>query len=146
MSIRGGIAPYTFKWSNDAVTQDISGLVAGTYTVTVVNGNGCERIETFEVQNTTSIKQLEELGLKLQLLNNPAAVGERAQLRISSPESHQLRLNVFNLAGQMISTEVISTGIGTNAFDIQSPEVAGIYLIHVSNESGHATTLRLAIQ
>jgi len=146
ISIQDGIAPYMFRWSNDAVTQNITDLVAGNYTVTVINGNGCERIETFEVKNTTSIKQLEELGLKLQLLNNPAAVGERAQLRISSPESHQLRLNVFNLAGQRISTEVISTGIGTSAFDILSPQVAGIYLIHVSNESGHATTLRLAVQ
>ena len=146
LSIRGGMAPYTFKWSNDAVTQNISGLTAGTYTVTVVNGNGCERVESFEVQNTTSIKQLEELGLKLQLLNNPAAIGEGAQLRISSPESHQLQLRVFNLAGQMVSAEVINAGIGTTAFDIQDPGVVGIYLIHVSNESGHATTLRLAVQ
>ncbi|NDB35506.1 MAG: adhesin, partial [Flavobacteriia bacterium] len=37
----GGVPPYTFSWTNNATTQNITGLQAGTYTVTVMDANGC---------------------------------------------------------------------------------------------------------
>ncbi|MGB0430533.1 MAG: PKD domain-containing protein, partial [Bacteroidia bacterium] len=37
----GGTMPYTYNWSNSATTASITGVVAGTYTVTVNDANGC---------------------------------------------------------------------------------------------------------
>ena len=38
----GSIAPYTYSWSpNGATTATVSNLGAGTYTVNIVDGNGC---------------------------------------------------------------------------------------------------------
>ncbi len=37
----GGTGDYSYAWSNGATTASISGLAAGTYTVTVTDGAGC---------------------------------------------------------------------------------------------------------
>ncbi|NJB86986.1 hypothetical protein GGR26_002763 [Lewinella marina] len=41
LSVSGGVAPYTFNWSNTATTEDMVGLSAGTYEVTVTDAKGC---------------------------------------------------------------------------------------------------------
>ena len=41
LTITGGILPYTFLWSNGSVTEDITGLVSGNYSVTIEDANGC---------------------------------------------------------------------------------------------------------
>ena len=37
----GGTGPYSYLWSNSAITQDISNLLVGTYSVAVTDANGC---------------------------------------------------------------------------------------------------------
>jgi gliding motility-associated-like protein len=39
--IQGGSSPYNFSWSNGGSGQSISNLAAGTYFLTVTDGNGC---------------------------------------------------------------------------------------------------------
>ncbi|MBN8701710.1 MAG: gliding motility-associated C-terminal domain-containing protein [Bacteroidetes bacterium] len=40
-SIAGGTGPFTYLWSNSQTTQNITGVAAGTYTVTITDANLC---------------------------------------------------------------------------------------------------------
>lgn len=41
VTITGGLTPYTYKWSSGVVTQDLTGICAGSYTLTVIDATPC---------------------------------------------------------------------------------------------------------
>ena len=41
ITITGGATPFTYAWNNGATTQNIAGLTAGTYAVTVTDAGNC---------------------------------------------------------------------------------------------------------
>ncbi|MCC6410534.1 MAG: hypothetical protein IT270_02670, partial [Saprospiraceae bacterium] len=58
ISVTGGEAPFTFVWSNAALTEDLNNIPAGTYTVTVSGNNGCTVVDDFTVPDNTIIPVL----------------------------------------------------------------------------------------
>jgi gliding motility-associated-like protein len=47
--VPNGTAPYTYQWSNGAITQTNSNLAPGIYTLTVTDSAGCTKTVTFPV-------------------------------------------------------------------------------------------------
>jgi len=55
LTTTGGIGSYTFAWNNGFITEDISTLIAGTYTVTVTDASGCNTFTSAIVNEASSI-------------------------------------------------------------------------------------------
>ncbi|MBK9400619.1 MAG: SprB repeat-containing protein [Bacteroidetes bacterium] len=51
----GGTAPYTFLWNDGSTGTQLSNIIAGTYTVTISDNNGCTQQETVIVGEATAI-------------------------------------------------------------------------------------------
>ena len=47
----GGVAPYTYVWSNGATSATITGLAPGSYTVSVSDANNCTDVQTVTVNS-----------------------------------------------------------------------------------------------
>src|SRR5690606_7539538 len=59
LSVSGGSAPYTFSWTGPsgftAATEDLVNVAAGTYTVSVTDGTGCSRTQSFNVGSPAAL-------------------------------------------------------------------------------------------
>ncbi|MCG3167166.1 MAG: hypothetical protein POELPBGB_02950 [Bacteroidia bacterium] len=54
LMINGGMPPYSFDWSNDSITQNISGLDTGYYSVTVTDMMGATYTQGFNIMFYTA--------------------------------------------------------------------------------------------
>ncbi len=54
-SATGGTTPYSYAWSNSATTASITGVIAGTYNVTVTDANGCTSHSSVTITEPTTL-------------------------------------------------------------------------------------------
>lgn len=55
ISAMSGTPPYTYHWSTGSNSQDVSGLAAGNYTVTVTDANGCSNFTNVTITQPTAL-------------------------------------------------------------------------------------------
>ncbi|MBL0082416.1 MAG: hypothetical protein IPP37_08270 [Saprospiraceae bacterium] len=48
-------ASYDYLWSNGAITEDLSNLSAGIYTITITDVNGCQAQESFTISGSSDL-------------------------------------------------------------------------------------------
>jgi len=77
LSVVGGLAPYTFAWSNISANQNLAGVVAGSYTVTITDANGCTLAQTFSVTDAPAL-------LSSVSGNNPDCFGNATGFALAS--------------------------------------------------------------
>ncbi len=55
ITVNGNSPPFTYHWSNGAVTEDIANIPSGSYSVTVTDANNCSRVEMYSLTNISSL-------------------------------------------------------------------------------------------
>ena len=78
LSVVGGVPPYTYAWSNGATTQDVSGLAAGAYSVTVTDANQCT------ATSSATITQPEKLVLTAAATEDTICKGKQGEITFSA--------------------------------------------------------------
>jgi hypothetical protein len=136
LSMQGGIPPYTYQWNdpNNSTTASINNLIAGSYTVTVTDSNGCVWDTSVTVGNY--INSIEEQLKELSVYPNPSKDGTLF-IRMSNPKSESIEIIVIDAKGKECHHEVFSsTSKGINQ-QLHVKLSKGNYIIKIMDGKEH---------
>lgn len=124
LSAAGGTGTLTYLWSNAATTEDLTGLSAGTYTVTITDANGCTLVDTFLVDLTIGVSPA--FPVELKVFPNPFR--DAFIVRLDGITNELANLYLIDLQGRILWEE---NGVGTSTITIAPSVAAGIYFLRV---------------
>ncbi|MCW5907660.1 MAG: T9SS type A sorting domain-containing protein [Chitinophagales bacterium] len=132
-NISGGTPPYNLEWSTGETSSNISGLAPGLYSVTVYDGNGCEKT-AFVVVNEIPGTGISEAALSLKFSVYPNPATDEVVISVSNytgASSVQLK----NVLGQAVVNHTMNEPVEKlNLANFAE----GIYYLEIRNESGSA--------
>jgi large repetitive protein len=109
ISVSGGATPYTFAWTGPApftaTTEDITGVVAGSYTVLITDNNGCSTLDTIVVGAQTTV--IADAG------NDTSACVAGQVILDGSLSANALTYSWTDLAGNILGSAVTTTVVPT---------------------------------
>lgn len=121
ITVNGGTSPYTYSWSGcslNATTEDVSGLSACTYVVTVTDGTGCS-------------------GIRSVVISEPAPTPVSAGNDASICDGSTSQLNVTNVAGALYSWTPAASLSDPSIFNpVATPSATTTYTVSVTDGNG----------
>jgi gliding motility-associated-like protein len=66
----GGIAPYTYLWNNNQLTQDLQNLTAGIYTVTIKDSHNCILVLSDTIFEPATVVSASESHINVKCFSN----------------------------------------------------------------------------
>lgn len=113
----GGTAPYSFAWSNGASSQELTGLLPGTYTVTITDLHGCTVVVTGEVTFISGTQ--DAAATPVRIWPNPAM-----NFLYLEADGGSGRLLLYDLQGRLCAETAVQNGRAALAV---SALPAGVY-------------------
>jgi gliding motility-associated-like protein len=128
-AIAGGTLPYSYTWTNGDDVEDLTGLNAGVYSLTVVDAQGCIVSDTIELTQPYE--------LELPTIFTPNRDGENDVFDIHGIEAYpDNELTVVNRWGNVVYTEenYHNTWTGTHTNGEELPD--GVYFVILKINGG----------
>ncbi len=95
LTVISGLSPWTYRWNTGDVTEDLTGLQAGTYEVQVTDSAGCSATATAEV------KASEATGI-YDLYNYPNPFADVTRILYSLPEGAAVEISIWDVSGKKL--------------------------------------------
>jgi hypothetical protein len=128
----GGVGSYTYQWSNNLTTADISGLDEGTYSVIVTDTNGCSASSTFVVAIAVGTDRVNAISHALKLYPNPA----NDYVTLALPGFTIQKVEVYDFVGKLI----LSSKHNSSLVEINTMELnQGLYFVRILGEGTYVT-------
>ncbi len=137
-TISGGTSPFGFDWNTGSTQQAITGLMAGNYTVTVTDKNGCEAVVEVVV-DSMFVGTEEAVGMALMIYPNPAVdwvkiILPARQGLTGGPEFlGENLLELSDASGRVLQSEAFSSANGQLSL---GGLPSGNYVVTVRNGTG----------
>jgi hypothetical protein len=139
IDVAGGTGAYTYLWSNGAITQDLTGVGAGSYTCVVTDANGCAKtLGPIVVANLSGLDETQFINT-LSVYPNPATVAINVNATFKTSGLSGLKL--INALGQIVYNKSFDGDINER-IDVSSL-AGGLYNITITN--GDNMTIRKVI-
>lgn len=127
----GGVAPYTFLWSNGSTSEDISGVTPGSYTVTITDANGCATSGVYTVGYNIGIS---EPGSQSGITVYPNPAHELINVDAGSVKID--KVEVIDVLGQvMLDAQPNTSKVQLNTENLS----AGVYFVRAYTVNGVIT-------
>ncbi len=135
-SVTGGVQPYTYVWSpTSAIGPDPTGLVTGTYGLTVTDANDCPATLSAFVPIFVGISEYESGSFNI----HPNPNNGQFTVDLVNLSNEEYSIIVRNIIGQVVYSKVI-VGNTVNKINIDlADQETGIYLLTISNSKGIRT-------
>jgi hypothetical protein len=130
ITVAGGNGGYSFAWSGPdnytSADEDLTGIVAGEYTVTVTDANGCSVTEMFGVPvgigeytflQTIAVSPNPSTGLFN--LNLEGAAGENVVLNVYDAQARMVWTNTLSQAWGSVRSTIDLSGMATGVYQLE---------------------------
>ena len=129
-NVHGGAGNYTFAWSNGDNTQLVTGLAAGTYSVTITDGNSCSYVVSDIILDNDCACTLDVAGAIIKNANCGDANGT---------------IEALISGGEAPYTYNWSSNVTSSTDNIASGLMAGIYGMTVTDAGGCSDSVILVV-
>jgi len=125
----GGTPPYTYTWSNGSTTQNLSKIGPGSYSLELVDANGCRVLKQFTI--------IRPLPLEASVV--------QTTVRVCEPRALKSNFKVNVKGGVPPYTVTWSRGTATNAGLVMDTQELGEFIVTVKDARGCIQTKRMEV-